>query len=83
MLKYSLHCVFCIGVFALLYMVALLKRVQTVVTKSEVRTFFVTAFIVCAGIVFLLVVALTYLGKYCASKGLCKEFFLQKSEITM
>ena len=52
-----------VGVFALLYLVALLKRVQTLVAKSEVRNFFVTAFIISAGLVFLLVVALTYFGK--------------------
>ncbi|KAH7643793.1 hypothetical protein HUG17_6155 [Dermatophagoides farinae] len=50
------------GVFALLQAYAFLKYLQGFVSKSQLKTFFITAIIGFAGLVFLSVVALTYAG---------------------
>merc|ERR1719225_409344 len=50
------------GVFALLQAVAFLKYLQNFLTKSEFKYFFFTAGIVAAGLVFAVVVGLTWLG---------------------
>ena len=50
------------GVFALLQAVALLKYMQNFLTKSEFRSFFFLAATLAAGLVFLTVVLLTWMG---------------------
>ena len=50
------------GVFALLQAYAFLKYLQEFVSKSQLKTFFITAVIGFAGLVFLSVVTLTYAG---------------------
>merc|ERR1712227_35439 len=50
------------GVFALLQAVAFIKYIQTYLTKKEFKYFFFTAGIVAAGLVFAVVVGLTWLG---------------------
>ena len=50
------------GVFLLLNAYAFLKYIQNFMTRSEIKTFFVTAVIVTAGVVFSGVVMLTYTG---------------------
>ena len=50
------------GVFALLQAVAALKYLQKFLTKSEFKMFFFLAASVAAGLVFLTVVGLTWLG---------------------
>merc|ERR1712088_901066 len=50
------------GVFALLQAIALLKYLQNYLTKSEFKTFFFFAASSAAGLVFLTVVGLTWLG---------------------
>ena len=52
----------CLGVFALLQAVAVLKYLQNFLTKSEFRTFFFLAATTAAGVVFVTVVGLTWLG---------------------
>ena len=53
---------FCSGVFALLQAVAALKYLQNFLTKSEFKLFFFFAASVAAGVVFLTVVGLTWMG---------------------
>lgn len=50
------------GIFLLLNAIALLKYVQSSMTKSEFKLFFFTAGLLAAGIVFTGIFALTYLG---------------------
>ncbi|XP_076455987.1 dolichyl-diphosphooligosaccharide--protein glycosyltransferase subunit STT3B-like [Babylonia areolata] len=50
------------GVFALLYAYAALRYIQTFLSKAEFRYFFILAVGVAAGLVFFVVVALTWLG---------------------
>merc|ERR1740128_1242072 len=50
------------GVFALLQAVAFIKYIQTYLTKKEFKYFFFTAGVVAAGLVFAVVVGLTWLG---------------------
>ena len=62
------------GVFALLHAYAALKYLQSFMTKSEFRSFFLLAIAAAAGLVFLGVVGLTWAGTYCFrifSFGLC------------
>ena len=51
--------------FALLNAYALLKYVQSFLTKSEFKAFFFIAAAAAAGFIFLTVVGLTWAGKYC------------------
>ena len=53
------------GVFLLLHAYAFLKYLQSFMTKSEFRQVFVLAIAGAAGLVFLGVVGLTYLGEDC------------------
>ena len=53
---------FCSGVFALLQAVALLKYLQTFLSKSEFKYFFFVSATAAAGVVFAAVVGLTMLG---------------------
>lgn len=57
------------GVFALLHAFALLRYVQSHLSKSEFRQFFLISVIGAAGIVFLGVVGLTYAGKWLDSES--------------
>lgn len=54
----------CTGVFALLYAYAILKYVQSFLTKAEFKVFFVLSAVAAAGVIFLSVVGLTWAGKY-------------------
>lgn len=51
-----------IGVFALLNAVAVLKYMQSVMSRAEFRHFFIVAAGSAAGVVFLAVVGLTWMG---------------------
>ncbi|XP_063231539.1 dolichyl-diphosphooligosaccharide--protein glycosyltransferase subunit STT3B [Bacillus rossius redtenbacheri] len=50
------------GVFALLMCIAVLKYLQSVLSKSEFKYFFTVSALLAAGVVFLTVVGLTYAG---------------------
>jgi dolichyl-diphosphooligosaccharide--protein glycosyltransferase len=50
------------GVFALLIVMALLKYMQSLLSKAEFKYFFVVAALVAPVVVFLVVVGLTYAG---------------------
>ncbi len=52
------------GVFALLHAYAALKYLQSFMTKSEFRSFFLLAIAAAAGLVFLGVVGLTWAGTF-------------------
>ena len=54
--------VFVSGVFVLLYAYAYLRYMQTFLSKAEFRYFFIFAVAIAAGVVFLVVVALTWAG---------------------
>lgn len=51
------------GIFALLNVYGALKYIQTFMTKTQFRNFFIGAVIVATGIVFLGVLGLTWTGK--------------------
>ena len=51
------------GVFALLNAYALLKYIQSFLTKAEFKAFFVLSATAAAGVIFLAVVGLTWAGK--------------------
>lgn len=51
------------GVFALLNAYAALRYIQSVLSKSEFRYFFIISIIAAAGLVFITVVGLTWAGK--------------------
>lgn len=54
---------FCsLGVFALLFAVAVLKYLQSVMTKSEFKSLVIWGGLAAAGVVFATVVGLTYAG---------------------
>ena len=53
------------GVFALLNAYAFLKYIQSFLTKSEFKAFFVLAAAGAAGVIFLTVVGLTWAGRDC------------------
>jgi dolichyl-diphosphooligosaccharide--protein glycosyltransferase len=50
------------GVFALLIVMALLKYLQSLLSKAEFKYFFVAAALVAPAVVFLVVAGLTYAG---------------------
>lgn len=50
------------GVFALMFAVATLKYLQSVLSKSEFKSLFIFGGLISAGVVFLTVVLLTYTG---------------------
>jgi len=56
-------------VFALLNAYAVLLYIQSFMTKSEFKSFFFFAISICAGIVFMAVVYLTYAGKLSTYAG--------------
>lgn len=58
----DVYCCFFSGVFALLNAVAVLKYLQSVMTRAEFRHFFIVAAGSAAGAVFLVVVGLTWMG---------------------
>lgn len=51
-----------VGVFALMMAISFLKYVQTILTKAEMRYFYMIAVLGAGGVVFLAVVLLTYAG---------------------
>jgi len=52
----------CVGVFALLIAMAVLKYLQSVLSKAEFKYFFMVAALLAPVLVFLTVVGLTYAG---------------------